>query len=451
MDVQKLKKLIEKQKDLILRAEKYIWENPEVGFKEYKTDAFMKGEFRKLGYSLTEAEGIPGFYTVIDTGKPGPTVLALAELDALYCADHPDRDKETGAVHACGHHAQCASLLGLAAALKEPGATDGLSGRIKLCLVPAEEGIEIEYRMNLIKEGKVSFASGKQEFLARGYFDDADLAFMVHVGTDAGTGASFRKYKGYNGVIRKKIVIRGKAAHAGDCPHLGINALNAATLAIQAVNNLRETFPEEDFVRFHPIITKGGDVVNAVPAEVVMQSYVRAASTRALDNANRRINRAIGAAAAANGCTVLISDIAGSEPFKEDEMLTVVYNSVCEAIGGKECYEDKSDVWEACSTDMGDIAVNFPAIHPYSIGATGNEHGKDYAIPDPAKTCGNSALLQLALIHSLLENGAAKAKVIKENFKPVFPSVKEYVAFKKSQTADREMVRQNGDGSVTVL
>ena len=132
-------------------------------------------------------------------------------------------------------------------------------------------------------------------------------------------------------------------------------------------------------------------------------------------------------------------------------MLTVVYNSVCEAIGGKECYEDKSDVWEACSTDMGDIAVNFPAIHPYSIGATGNEHGKDYAIPDPAKTCGNSALLQLALIHSLLENGAAKAKVIKENFKPVFPSVKEYVAFKKSQTADREMVRQNGDGSIVVL
>ena len=451
MDVQKLKTLSEKQKDLILRAEKYIWENPEVGFKEYKTDAFMKSEFRKLGYSLTEAEGIPGFYTVIDTGKPGPTVLALAELDALYCTDHPDRDKETGAVHACGHHAQCAAILGLAAALKEPGATDGLSGRIKLCLVPAEEGIEIEYRMNLIKEGKVSFASGKQEFLARGYFDDVDLAFMVHVGIDAGTGASFRKYKGYNGVIRKKIVIRGKAAHAGDCPHLGINALNAATLAIQAVNNLRETFPEGDFIRFHPIITKGGDVVNAVPAEVVMQSYVRAASTRALDNANRRINRAIGAAAAANGCTVLISDIAGSEPFKEDEMLTVVYNSVCEAIGGKECYEDKSDVWEACSTDMGDIAVNFPAIHPYSIGATGNEHGKDYAIPDPAKTCGNSALLQLALIHSLLENGAAKAKVIKENFKPVFPSVKEYVAFKKSQTADREMVRQNGDGRIVVL
>ena len=127
MEIEKLKALIEKHKDLILRAERYIWENPEVGFKEFKTDAFMKNEFRKLGYELTEADGITGFYTVVDTGRPGPTVLALAELDALYCSDHPDCDKETKAVHACGHHAQCAAILGLAAALKEPGALDGLS------------------------------------------------------------------------------------------------------------------------------------------------------------------------------------------------------------------------------------------------------------------------------------------------------------------------------------
>ena len=178
---------------------------------------------------------------------------------------------------------------------------------------------------------------------------------------------------------------------------------------------------------------------------------MKAASTHALDRANRRINRAIAAAAASNGCTAKIVDIAGSEPFKEDELLTVVYNTVCEAIGGKECIDDKTNVWEACSTDMGDIAVNFPAIHPYSIGAAGAEHGMDYKLPDPKKTCGNSALLQYAMICSLLENGAAKANLIKESYKPVFPTVKDYVAFKKSQTADREAVKQNEDGSVTIL
>ena len=151
MDIVTIKNFVEKHKDFILKAERDLWKMPEVGYKEFKTDAYMKDRFRELGYEITAAEGITGFYTVIDTGKEGPTVLVLAELDALYCADHPECDKETKAVHACGHHAQMAAMLGLAAALKEEGALRGLSGKIKLCLVPAEEGIEIEYRLDLIK------------------------------------------------------------------------------------------------------------------------------------------------------------------------------------------------------------------------------------------------------------------------------------------------------------
>lgn len=450
MDITAIKELIRKHENLVLRAEKDLWKIPEVGYKEYKTDAYMKEKFRELGYTLTEAEGITGFYTILDSGKKGPTVLVLAELDALYCAEHPDCDRETKSVHACGHHAQCAAMLGLAAALKEKGALDGLSGKIKLCLVPAEEGIEIEYRMNLIKKGIISFASGKQEFLARGYFDDVDLAFMVHTTSCDDPGILFTKKKGHNGVIRKKIVIKGKAAHAGGKPYDGINALNAAALAVQAVNNLRETFKESDYVRFHPIITKGGDVVNAVPSEVIMQSYVRAASTRALDSANKRINRAISAAAAANGCGVTISDIAGSEPFTEDVALTDVCVSAFTEIGGKDCYV-KSDEWEASSTDMGDMSVNFPSIHPYATGATGTAHGKDYLIQNPVKACVNSAILQFTLIRRLLENDAEKAKKVISEFKPVFPSISDYVEFKKSQTNERETVIGNADGSITVL
>ena len=450
MDIETIKSFIEKHKDNMLKAERDLWKIPEVGYKEFKTDAYMKTEFRKLGYDLTEAEGITGFYTVVDTGKKGPTVLVLAELDALYCADHPDCDKETKAVHACGHHAQCAAMLGLAAALKEKGALDGLSGKIKLCLVPAEEGIEVEYRMDLIKQGKISFASGKQEFLARGYFDDVDMAFMVHTGVNNGN-LLFLKDKGHNGVIRKKIVIKGKAAHAGAHPDDGINALNAAALAISAVNNLRETFKESDYVRFHPIITKGGDAVNAVPAEIVMQSYVRAATTEALTVANKRINRALSAAAASNGCSVVISDIAGSEPLIEDEMLTKVCVDAFEEIGGKDCYINNTKKWDASSTDMGDMSVNFPSIHPYATGAIGDFHGRDFYIENPIKACVNSAILQFTLLRRLLENEAEKAKEIKANFKPVFPTIKDYVAFKKSQTQERETVIKNPDGSITIL
>ncbi len=82
-----------------------------------ETTKYLENEFEKLGYNLVKAGDIPGFYMVIDTGKEGPEVLILGELDSLICPEYPDTDKETGAVHCCGHSAQCAPLLGIAAAL----------------------------------------------------------------------------------------------------------------------------------------------------------------------------------------------------------------------------------------------------------------------------------------------------------------------------------------------
>jgi metal-dependent amidase/aminoacylase/carboxypeptidase family protein len=71
-------------------------------------------------------------------------------------------------------------MLGVEAALKEEGALDNLCGKIKLCVVPAEEGIEIGYRKGLIDKGQIEFTSGKPEFISRRYFDDVDIAFMMH-------------------------------------------------------------------------------------------------------------------------------------------------------------------------------------------------------------------------------------------------------------------------------
>ena len=69
MDITAIKELIRKHESLVLSAEKDLWKIPEVGYKEYKTDAYMKEKFRELGYTLTEAEGITGFYTILDSGK----------------------------------------------------------------------------------------------------------------------------------------------------------------------------------------------------------------------------------------------------------------------------------------------------------------------------------------------------------------------------------------------
>ena len=120
--MQTLISAVEKHTQLILDAAQYIWEHPETGYKEHATTAYMADIFRSLGYELVMAEGITGFYTVLDTGRPGPEILVLGELDSIICPEHPHADPETGAVHSCGHNAQCAALIGVAAALKEPGA-----------------------------------------------------------------------------------------------------------------------------------------------------------------------------------------------------------------------------------------------------------------------------------------------------------------------------------------
>ena len=116
--MQKLLDAVDKYRKLILDSERYIWNNPETGYKEVKTSKYMQETFESLGYELTLAGDIPGFYTVVDTGRPGPMVLIFGEIDSLICWEHPDADPNTGAVHCCGHAAQSAALLGIAAALK---------------------------------------------------------------------------------------------------------------------------------------------------------------------------------------------------------------------------------------------------------------------------------------------------------------------------------------------
>ena len=90
---------VDKHRDLILEAERHIWKNPETGFREWKTSAYLAEQFEALGYELTRAGDIPGFYTDLDTGRPGPTSLVMGELDALFCNTHPEADPETNAVH----------------------------------------------------------------------------------------------------------------------------------------------------------------------------------------------------------------------------------------------------------------------------------------------------------------------------------------------------------------
>lgn len=430
--MQDFKNAVEKNKQLILDAERFIWNHPETGYKEYVTSEYMADNFKKLGYELVMAEGITGFYTVLDTGKKGPNILILGELDSIICPEHPECNKETGAVHSCGHNAQCAALLGVAAALKEPGILDKFCGKIMLCAVPAEELLEIEYRSELRKDGKIQFFGGKSEFLARGYFDDIDLAFMVHT-----TVADYSVRAGSVGCLAKKITYKGKASHAGGSPWNGNNALYAANCGLNAVNAIRETFMEKDIIRVHPIITKGGSMVNAIPGEVTLESYVRGTSFEGMVRENKKVNRAFIGGAVSLGTNIEITDFPGYAPLLNSKDLMNVCKEAFE-----EMFPDKefslSDAIGSGSTDMGDLSCVMPVVHPYAGGATGTSHGADYYIADPNKACVDCAKWQLQMLYILTKDNAKRAYEIIENYKAPF-TIKDYVRYMESlyQTGER--------------
>ncbi len=417
-----LNSAVEKHRELILKAERYIWNNPETGYKEFKTDAYLKKVFTDLGYDLTCPEGITGFVTVLDTGRPGPEVMILGELDSIICPAHPEADPETGAVHSCGHNAQCAALVGIAAALKEDGALDGLSGRIRLCAVPAEELLEIEYRSRLREEGVIRYMGGKSEFLSRGLFDGVDIAFMIH------TSGHFHTSLGSVGCMAKKITYKGKAAHAGGSPWSGRNALYAANCGLNAINAIRETFKESDIIRVHPIITNGGSMVNAIPETVTLESYVRGKSFEAIENANKNVNRALIGGALSLGTNIDITDIPGYAPLNNDKNMIALTLEAAEAVI-PEYNMTEGHSFGSGSTDMGDLSCIMPVIHPYAGGATGTSHGNDYYITDPEAACIASAKLQLGMLSLLLSDGAARAKKIVEEYEPQFASAADYLAY----------------------
>ncbi len=430
-------------KKMILDAERWLWEHPQTGYREWDAHNYMVSSFEKLGYEIIPAVNIPGFITDIEISE-GPKILILAELDSLICSEHPESAKDTGYVHACGHHAQMAALLGLAAALKNPKVSERWSGSLRLCVVPAEELIETDYRLDLINQGIIKYPAGKVEFLHRGYFDECDIAFMCHTTGGKDISCSF----GGNGAILKRAEFIGKACHAS-APNGGLNALYMAQLGMTAANAIRETFIDSQHVRYHPIITHGGQAVNAIPSHVQTESYVRGADFNVLKETNIKINRAVAASAAALGGNVKINDIFGFAPLINNEGLISVMDEARKIVFpgsvGSGC-----DGWDMGCTDMGDLSSVMPSLHFFCGGASGTAHGKDYKIEDPYLACLGSASVQLYMLDILLNNGSERAKKVISESESLFKNKDDYFETIKTFSLEREAVNYNEDGTVTL-
>jgi amidohydrolase len=370
---------IEENRDEIIALGNSIQDEPELGFKEFQTTEKVVSALEELELTVEENIAITGARARY--GSDDSTVAAVfGELDALVNPEHPRADPETGACHACGHHAQIAHLIGTAYGLVGAGIGDELSGSVEFIAVPAEEYLDLGYRRQLLENGEIEFFGGKQELIRRGELDDIDMGVIMHAGSDTPDREITSNFS-TNGFVGKLVSYTGKEAHAGAAPEEGVNALNAATIGMNGVHALREGFADEDSVRVHPIITKGGDGVNVVPSDVRMECYVRAKTIEAVKKANQEVNRALEAGAMAVGADVEINDYPGYMPLRTDQTIVDAYDQNVRRIGEEDTLTDGTPHL-AGSTDMGDITQLLPGIHPWVGGFEGSVHSREFRVVD---------------------------------------------------------------------
>lgn len=400
----------------IIALSEDIYCHPELGFKEFRS--------REKVIQILDAAGIPhtdaaytGLIACLDSGKPGPNIGLIAEFDAVPTLGHPYANEIDFAAHTCGHYAQIGVMLSLFLAIHASDLLKDLCGKVTLLVTPGEEFCDMDYRKQLIAEGKLRYPSGKQEMIATGVFDSIDIMLSCHaMGLDmdvfhAEIGASL------NGFIQKRATFRGKAAHAGANPEGGVNALNAANLAMTGINFLRETFRAEDAIRVHFVMQEGGQTVNTVPSRTQLEMYVRAKSVDAIFETNAKVNRALRAGALAINCDLEIQDMPGYFPLHQDENLTaLVKKHILD-------YMDASMIAQGthgfASGDMGDISMMWPTVEIGIAGFSGTLHGKDFKTADEEQAYRVPAHYFADTIVDLLsENGAAAWK-IKQAFRPV--------------------------------
>ncbi len=178
----------------------------------------------------------------------------------------------------------------------------------------------------------------------------------------------------------------------------------------------------------HPIITHGGSQVNVIPGEVRLETYVRGRNVEAILDANKKVDRAFRAGALALGAKVEIETLPGYMPMTCDASMARLYRDNAAALVGAEHYREIGH--RTGSTDMGDLSMVMPVLHPYMGGATGSGHGADYQIVDQTLAYLGTAKALASMVVDLLADGATGAREVLKSARP--PMTREqYLSFQR--------------------
>ena len=306
----------------------WIHAHPETAWNEFESSKYIAEYLATRGFMVEE--------NFCDLPTAFKATFGTGDLQIAFCAEY---DALPGLGHACGHNIIASASVGAALALA-PFA-DELNATITVLGTPAEEG-----------------GGGKITMLKRGGFAGLDVAALIHPGpVDVDHGNPFA-------VKHLEISYTGRASHAAAYPEQGVNASDAFTIAQVAIGLLRQQLAPS--IRVHGIITRGGEAPNAIPERTEGKWYVRANTTREMNDAYDRIVKCFEAGALATGCTLDIHE--GNAPYSEftnHDELTALYRANAESLGRNFDAPEPLTRMNRASTDMGNVSQAVASFHPY--------------------------------------------------------------------------------------
>ncbi len=316
--------LLESRKAELAALSHEIWDHPEIAFEEEHASAVCADILAASGFDVRPGRSGLDTAFVAEYGSGPLTIGVCAELDAL-----------PGIGHACGHNMIAASGVGAGIGLAR--VADDLGLTVRVLGTPAEEG-----------------GGGKIFMVEAGDFDGVHLAMMVHPAPMESDvfPALARHTCDYH--------FTGKTAHSSLAPHLGVNAGDAVTVGQVAVGLLRQHLEPTDQV--HGIVVDGGEAVNIVPGSATARYAVRAPTLDDLKRLEPRIRRCFEAGALATGASLEARSTGPAySEFRHAVDIADLYRANAESLGRTFIPRASEG---AGSTDMANISLLMPAIHP---------------------------------------------------------------------------------------
>ncbi len=332
---------VDRRLDALVSLSHSLHDTPELCFVE-RVSAHAVAEALRAG-GLHVEEGVYDLQTALESRRgTGDLVVAVcAEYDAL-----PDVG------HACGHNVIAAIAVGAGLALAEVADDIGLT--VRVLGTPAEEG-----------------GGGKVLMLERGAFAGVHAAMMVH------PWPADRLTARCLAVAHFDVRFSGREAHASAAPWEGVNAQDALTVAQVAIGLLRQQLPPGDQV--HGVVRESSAAANVIPGSVTARYMVRSPTAEGLAALRPRVEACFEAGALAAGCTVDYEELSPVYSHMEaDPRLLRSYRANAEALGRRFEADDAGKPVPTFSTDMANVSLAVPTIHPLigieTHGAVNHQH-----------------------------------------------------------------------------